>query len=463
MFLTIDNFLEPWHGPDADELYHTLATTMSSSSIDSRYDEVGQSELWQAFQSSNISNPRMRAFLDKQFTTRWQAWLPDLARVIYNERQLESLYYNTLITRVNIALQNAIPSEDPRVTVVVCPGSFDSFRDNGTETTILPDWVVVEGTYTPHDVSVPTLDELVSKGKIIAVGDTKLVRQQEEKIKYAEAVVNGTHSCHRAYLAQVQHYAHMLSTRFGFILTNKELVLAQFLREEEATPRLPRQRGLRSSMLPQQLLPELPPDFKSSDRPDGVECDEGPLHTPQLRHKRRHESDDSPTLPCSRPPTTDHSVRQQGDELPPSSPPSLLLSQVYNMPSGSPTPALEARAGLEGAARSSFEEHLSPTPHRTAQLPLRSPRQITSTEQDQLSSNVTYEPSLRDFDIGRALVRSFRIPNPGDEESMDRKEGDEHGGRIHPAKALFALLMHAYSVGSQGRRIDEGELGFEHD
>lgn len=172
---TVDNFLEPWHGPDADDLCHTLANSVSSSSIDSsRYDEVGQTELWQAFHSYNISSsPRMRAFLDKRFIPRWQAWLPDLARVIYNERQLESLYYNTLITRVNIAFQNAIPSEDPHLTVIVCPGPFDSYRIDSTETTILPDWVVVEGTHKPHDVSFPTLKELVRRRKIISVGDTK--------------------------------------------------------------------------------------------------------------------------------------------------------------------------------------------------------------------------------------------------------------------------------------------------
>ncbi|KAJ5153977.1 uncharacterized protein N7500_009416 [Penicillium coprophilum] len=44
-------------------------------------------------------------------------------------------------------------------------------------------------------------NKLVSKGKIIAVGDTKLVRQQEEKIKYTKAVINGTYLYHYTYLA----------------------------------------------------------------------------------------------------------------------------------------------------------------------------------------------------------------------------------------------------------------------
>lgn len=56
----------------------------------------------------------------------------------------------------------------------------------------------------------------------------------------------------------------MLRTRFGFVLTNKELVLAQFLREEEPAPRLYDQRGLRSSTAPP-LHPGLSSDFQSSD------------------------------------------------------------------------------------------------------------------------------------------------------------------------------------------------------
>lgn len=182
-----------------------------------------------------------------------------------------------------------------------------------------------------------------------------------------------------------------------------------------------------------------------------TEVGEEPLHTPQSRLKRRYESGDSP-------PATDHLAGQQGDESPLS--PATILSQVYNLPSSPPGPTLETRAGAQGAARSSSKEQPSPSPYRPTQFPLSSPGQITSSEQDPLSSTLTYMPSERDLDIGKVLVRSFRIPNSCDEESMDRKEVDEEGERIHPAKALFALLMHAYSVGSQGRKIDEGELGF---
>lgn len=52
----------------------------------------------------------MRTSLDSVLTPRWKAWLPDLARVIYNERMPETFYSSTLVTRVNIALQYALPS-----------------------------------------------------------------------------------------------------------------------------------------------------------------------------------------------------------------------------------------------------------------------------------------------------------------------------------------------------------------
>lgn len=64
---TTGEFLEPWHGPGADELHHALARTARTSGAD-RYGGVSEVELWKAFYSSRISSSRqMRAFLDKRF------------------------------------------------------------------------------------------------------------------------------------------------------------------------------------------------------------------------------------------------------------------------------------------------------------------------------------------------------------------------------------------------------------
>ncbi|KAK3934116.1 hypothetical protein QBC46DRAFT_400631 [Diplogelasinospora grovesii] len=321
--------------------------------------------------------------------------LPDLARVIYNERQLESFYHSTLITRVNIALHNTVPPGNPRVTVIMCPGSFNSYNPdyvNSKKTVILPDWIVIEGTYTLHN--------------IIAVGDTKLVRQLSDANEVNKRgqhvrVIVGTHSYHRAYLAQVQHYARMLRTRFRFVLTNKELVVTQFLREEEATPRPPRQRGLKSYTLPQQV----------QQRPRG---------------KRRHETSNNVTAPRS----------------PLSLSPLAPSPQIYNLPSSPFKPALESK-GVTNVARRlaltpkqhppylSSQDHPSPSPYQSDLLRL---------------SSITYAPSERDLDVKRVLVQSFRIPNPCDEDGMDRERGNKERERVHPAEALFTLSMLTYSV-----------------
>lgn len=474
---TINNFLEPWQGLGADDLLHTLADSAGPSSVDRRYEELGQTEVWHAL-SNIISSPKISASLDITFTPWWQVWMPDLARIIYNERQLESLYYNTLITRVNIALEHAIPPEDPRITVVVCPGSFNSYdphSSDGKETLILPDWIVIEGTYTPQDVSFPRLDQLALEGKIIAVGDTKLVRHQSKPGGVSEIfrspghVVDGTHSCHRGYLAQVQHYARMLRTRFGFVLTNKELVLAQFLREDEATPRLPRQRGLRSLTQSSQLQRGVPSDFRSSELWDGFDGDGGckkPLNTSPPGQSRGRIGSCSLT-PCrSRPTVTGDWRDEGGDKLP----------HKYNPPSSPPrpTPVIEGQAGSAAErlaltpmlhpSELPFKDFLSTSASTPAQFALTSddpPDPLWTPPKDQLpSSSLTYAPSERDHDIGRVLVQSFRIPNPCDKDSTEKWEGCEESGRTHPAKALFALLMLAYSLEAQGRSIDGEETLF---
>jgi hypothetical protein len=52
------------------------------------------------------------------------------------------------------------------------------------------------------------------------------------------------------------------------------------------------------------------------------------------------------------------------------------------------------------------------------------------------------------------LVKSFRIPNPYDKDRVQIRKG------LHPAKALFIMLIHASSVGALGRRIGKDEVLF---
>ncbi|KAJ6027392.1 uncharacterized protein N7446_004012 [Penicillium canescens] len=467
MSLTVADFLEPWV-VDAEELRHTLADSARSTSVDRRYEVLGQTQPWHSFNSYDIrSAPVLRHSLETEFIPRWQAWMSDVSRVIYSERMLENLYSSTLITRVNIALQHVIPSGDRCITIITCPGAFDSHDPDvkgGKRTVILPDWIALEGEYKPHDDSFPNLEELAFSGKVIAVGDTKLVSRRlassgvDEKIK---DTIAGTHSCHRSYLAQVQHYAKMLRTRFGFVLTNKELVLAQFLREEEPAPRLHDQRGLRSSTGPPLHL-GLSSDFRSSS---AEEMDESPVDELSpfylSQPKRRHDSSDNPTLSRRSPAPVDPSEDQNIDGLPstPSAPPTV----VDDLPSSPPRPSQAVEQPMpkklvstpaQNSPQPLLPMHITTSPIQPNVL-VGSPFGFLSSEPSfPQSSGTPYLSSERDHDIGKVLVKSFRIPNPCDKDEVRITK------ELHPAKALFVMLMHASSVGALGRRIGKEEVLF---
>ncbi|KAJ5731732.1 uncharacterized protein N7483_006240 [Penicillium malachiteum] len=444
----LDDFLQSRYGQEAEELFHQVADRAKSSD-DDRYEVLGNIKPWDESKSGRmISSPQMRNILGLQITPNWQAWLPDLERIILNERQLEHLYHSTLITRVNIALQNAILPNRPRVTVVVGPGCFDSHdieRVGGEETTILPDWIVIEGTYSLDDISSPRLQQLKENGQIIAVGDTKLLRQEvggQKESSSSAKVVDGTDSCRNGYLAQVQHYACMLNTRFGFVLTNKELVLAQFLREPEALPRAPYERGLRPRDRLQSLEQGISSNFRtpepetlvgegrSRDLPSHL------LHSPQAGNKRTRRnisdmSDDTPSRPA--PVTMD----ELGGWA--ASPSQARSAQTFDPPSSPPSlPGPPQRSGSTG-------------------LPTSDPMLTSGTGDDNIGGSF-FEPSERDFEVDNVLVHSVPIPTPADFKSMETR-----GRRLqntHPAKALFTMIMLAYLAGPHGRRIETDEIDF---
>ncbi|KAJ5751500.1 uncharacterized protein N7511_008465 [Penicillium nucicola] len=468
MSLSVAEFLEPWT-VDTEELRDTLADSARSISVDRRYEVLGQTQSWHSFYSHDIhSAPILRHSLGTEFIPQWQAWISDVARVIYSERMLENLYSSTLITRVNIALQQAIPPGDHRITIITCPGAFDSHDPDvkgGKRTVILPDWIALEGEYNPHDDSFPNLEELALLGKVVAVGDTKLVSQRlassgvDEK---AKDTIAGTHSCHRSYLAQVQHYAKMLRTRFGFVLTNKELVLAQFLREDEPAPRLYDQRGLRSSTGPP-LHPGLSSDFQSSGAEEMNEAPVDELSPFYLSQpKRRHDSSDNPTLSRRSPAPVDPSEDQNIDGLPstPSAPPRV----IDDLPSSPPRASRAVEQPMtrklvltpgQHAPQSSPPIHVTTSPIQPTSGLVDSSFGFFSSEPSfPQSSGTPYLSSERDHDIGKVLVKSFRIPNPCDKDGVQITKG------LHPAKALSVMLMHASSVGALGRRIGKDEVPF---
>lgn len=468
MSLTIAQFLEPC-GADAEELRHKLADSARATSIDRRYDVLGQTQPWHSFNSQAIlSVPILSHSLEIEFTPKWQAWISDVARVIFSERMLETLYSSTLITRVNIALHHANSPDGRSVTIIPCPGAFDSHDPDvkgGKRTVVLPDWIVLEGEYNLQNDRFPDLEELALCGKIVAVGDTKLVSQRADTSgvgEKAKGTIAGTHSCHWSYLAQVQHYAKMLRTRFGFVLTNKELVLAQFLREEEPALRLFDQRVLRSSTGPP-LHPGLSSDFQSSstgERDEPVLDGLNQVYTSQP--KRRHDSSDNPIPSRPFPAPVGHLEDPDIDALP--SIPSAALRLVDGLPSSPPGAFFPveqqmasslAQTPVQAANQSPFRSHVTTSPICPTSKLMGSPCGLFSSEPSfPQSSGSPYLSSERDYDIRTALVRSFGIPNPCDKDEAQASRD------LHPAKALFIMLMHASSVGAIGRQIGQDEMPF---
>lgn len=148
--------------------------------------------------------------------------------------------------------------------------------------------------------------------------------------------------------------------------------------------------------------------------------------------------------------TTDNRPDLHDDNFRSSAP--VALAPKYRVQWSSPTPVLEARTG---SAQNSRVNQSSPSP---SGHPPSSSHPTTSPAQYPISSSPIYAPLERDIDIGRVLVRSIRIPNSCDQELSEG--GNEDADRVHPAKALFALVMHSYSAGWERRRIREEELGF---
>lgn len=70
------------------------------------------------------------------------------------------------------------------------------------------------------------------------------------------------------------------------------------------------------------------------------------------------------------------------------------------------------------------------------------------------SGDTPYMTSERDHDIGKVLIRSFKIPNQYDKDHEQQRNG------LHPAKALFVMLLQASIIGPSGRHIDKDEVSF---
>lgn len=442
--VTIQELLESQAA--SDELRHAICPR-SESGEDDRYDVLAPVELWRTFSQDMISSDSLKAHLAGTVDHHWNsAWIPDLERLIYCERQLEALFHKTLISRVNFALRAATTAlKLPAITIVVSPGSFDSYHPDGMDgkaTTIRPDWVVVQGDFSLGSDPFPDLDDLASEGRILVVGDTK-IRKRKDRPSEAAQFVPGSISCRRGSLAQVQHYCTMLRTRFGFVLSDEELLVAQFVREEDATPRSVRQRGLRSFTQPVQPGGGLQSGSSGSDTSFHGH-DEDSLTTPTPR--KRMLRDDSPDRVIKTPPRIQRIVPGDTPELP-SSPPRLPHSIA-------PSPLLPTsrsnRPGITGqVARASTLPPGSSSPG------------ITGLQQDFIPSSTSFAPTDRCYEVGRVLAQSYMMPNgctvvQGPPTGALRRQSLS----VHPAKALFSLIMLAGSVDADMRMMGDTVIRF---
>lgn len=106
-----------------------VATTAKSQrSGGGHYRTLGPIYEWKSFNKDSISqSDLLRPALTKHCTPGSATWVPWIARIIYNERGLESLYDKTLVSRVNIALaEGAATDPDSRISIVIGPGAFES-------------------------------------------------------------------------------------------------------------------------------------------------------------------------------------------------------------------------------------------------------------------------------------------------------------------------------------------------
>ncbi|PNP58710.1 hypothetical protein THARTR1_01726 [Trichoderma harzianum] len=429
---TVEDFLRPPLGPL--ELGHVVVVKVSEH-VQKKYDSANLNisgkaqktrdadnsrfapladvrERWSDFDVESISaHPSIAASLSRPCVARWEPQVPRFARVVYSERQLEALFLQTLITRVNIALDKAIPQEEERIAILVGPGAFESVSAEASVQRLLPDWIVVQGNFdvSMKANSLPVLKDLATEGRILAVGDTKLVRQWG-----GSGNVSHTKACHHDFLRQLQEYCLNLYTRFGFILSNEELVVVQVMPAQEASPRKAEQRGLRSNG-GHQLEPGL--DSQGTDSSNSMDQD-GDDDEPMSGHNGRDED-----------------PYEYG--LPPLLSPSRKRPHPSTSPETSPVVATSRRfrnASLSGSDTS---------PHQISSRQIPSSPVMEASQTSSSQDHSKYAPSVRDVEVGAIQVRSFNMEGWGE-------EGKE---RESPYRALFMFVMMIRALKLQNQPI----------
>lgn len=235
------------------ELKFNYPKDATPSQIDKRYE-------WLRVEHSGVrawdfeeSPPDLEEILQKPcpHSIDWKLFIVLWQRYASSERMIQDLFSLSLIYRVNVAFYSA-GEDTKRMSIIGQPTYFYSLGghdhpEGKGETTIAPDWMVVMGNADgPPDLE--NLDD-----GLVAWGDTKL---RGNKLSHPDLYcLPGTKHCPEAYAAQVVQYCIDSQIRFGFVLTDHELVLFQLIKQlYPSEPRNTRQREpVTSSSPPRQI------------------------------------------------------------------------------------------------------------------------------------------------------------------------------------------------------------------
>ncbi|KAK1761702.1 hypothetical protein QBC33DRAFT_520213 [Phialemonium atrogriseum] len=167
-----------------------------------------------------------------------------------------------------------------------------------------PDWLVLRGTADElNDARLRTANEdpfaagSTIRDHILLVGETKV---HDNRIAGRGGLIAPhTQGCRLDNVGQVQEYADIARVRFGFLVTNQELVLLQFCADSQ-------------DHHPHGMTASSPASSAVLASPDRLALQQTPTGTPRVRGLIR-EHEQTPVVPQSSPLTAIQAARQMAD------------------------------------------------------------------------------------------------------------------------------------------------------
>ncbi|KAI0192420.1 hypothetical protein F4808DRAFT_377166 [Astrocystis sublimbata] len=326
----------------------------------------------------------------------WKPYIDAWDRYVRSELNLVDLLKKTLLLRVKIALAAVSPG-----TSII--GTTHFFNSLGKKVRIAPDLLVLDGGANLQ------LGEAL-EDRIVAIGDVKVKQpdEQEDTPKDLPRLLPGTSGCFEPWLAQPVQCCMDKDVPFGFVLTNREIVLFQLVRENDDL--VPAQRRTRSS--------GLKPDDHDKLSPS---ASQEPIHSSPSTRETQHwekfyEGDvNIPRIDVTSPPSA------------PQQPTVPSTAQQPTVPSTESSPLSSPPSDISMSY---------PSPSSNRQRPVSSDVSMGSSpplQRDSQSSNFT-NTSPENKDLSYILIRAYDLDTPG------------------VAERFLEFIMLAQKVKDQGRR-----------